>query len=306
MRVFASIARGGTMLVSQRPVAIVTGASRGIGREVAIALARRGYNIAVAARTFEDGEAQMYGGFDQRVALPGSLAATKREVEVLGVECFRVRMDLTDMASVEAVVPAVMGHWGRIDVLVNNAIYQGGEEVRIVDQSVSDLRHKLEANTVAPFILVKTALPHILQNGNSGGCAIINITSGSARVDPRFPVDKGGWSWPYAGSKAASMKMAGVLKCELQGTGVRAFNVDPGNVQTELMKLKGLDFRAYGDVPAAVPGAVAAWCAAEPAAEAQNGKVLYAPLVARDLCLVKGYQPDPATERSFSYGKAQL
>lgn len=290
--------------MASRPVALVTGASRGIGKEAALALARRGYNVAIAARTIDEGQKQSYGGQVTPMTLPGSLTATAQEIEATGVEALKVKLDLTDRASVKLAVPAVIERWGRIDVVVNNGVYQG-EELRVEQQKVEDLDRFIEGNVIAPFILAQAALPHMRKHAANGTCAVINVSSGSARMDPPTPVGEGGWGWAYAGSKAGISRMAGVLAAELRGTGIRSINMDPGLVQTDLMDSRGLDFSAFGAVPPSVPGAAIAWLASEQAANDKkyNGKTVHGPKLAIELNLVEGYVPDKATAQSFTDAK---
>ena len=114
--------------MSGSPVAIVTGASRGIGRAGALALAEAGFDVVVSARTVREGEGVAEPNSvreDVTLAVPGSLERTAQEIEERGQRALIVPMDLSDRSSVEALVPAVLDAWGRIDVLYNNAIFRG-------------------------------------------------------------------------------------------------------------------------------------------------------------------------------------
>src|ERR1700730_10162892 len=102
------------------PVAFVTGASRGIGRCAALALAHAGYDVVITARTVREGD-----GREGSVALPGSLETTAAEIEAIGRRALPVRMDLLERASVEDAFATAISAWGRVDLLCNNAIYQG-------------------------------------------------------------------------------------------------------------------------------------------------------------------------------------
>ena len=94
----------------QGRVAIVTGASRGIGRECALALARRGCHVVIAAKSTEP-----------QPTLPGSIYTVAAEVEALGVQALPCVVDLRDEVSSQACVDATVARFGRVDVLVNNA-----------------------------------------------------------------------------------------------------------------------------------------------------------------------------------------
>ncbi|HZP30686.1 MAG TPA: SDR family NAD(P)-dependent oxidoreductase, partial [Acidimicrobiia bacterium] len=92
---------------------MVTGASRGIGRAIALALAGEGYDVAITARTVVEGTSSE--------GLPGSLQATAAEIEALGREALQVRLDLLERDALVPAVEAVLDAWGHVDVLVNNA-----------------------------------------------------------------------------------------------------------------------------------------------------------------------------------------
>src|SRR5262249_13368521 len=94
----------------QGRVAIITGASRGIGRALALGLARYGCHVVIAAKSPESTE-----------KLPGSIHTVAREVEALGVQALPVRVDVRDADQVEALAAQTMQRFGRIDILINNA-----------------------------------------------------------------------------------------------------------------------------------------------------------------------------------------
>jgi NAD(P)-dependent dehydrogenase (short-subunit alcohol dehydrogenase family) len=104
-------------------VAFITGASRGIGAESAVALARAGYRVAITARTLADGECHDHVG--NASVLPGSLAATAAAVARAGSEALCLRGDILDPSSLVAAAEAALSRFGRIDLLFNNAVYQG-------------------------------------------------------------------------------------------------------------------------------------------------------------------------------------
>ena len=130
--------------MTDAPVALVTGASRGIGKASAIALAEAGFDVAIAARTVHEGDSRSepnsVRGDDPVVTLPGSLESTAAEITARGRRALIVPMDLLDLTSVEAAPATVLAEWGRIDVLFNNGIYQGrGTMDRILDLQMADI-----------------------------------------------------------------------------------------------------------------------------------------------------------------------
>jgi len=107
------------------PVAFVTGASRGIGKAGALALADAGYDVVVTARTVKPGDTQHFAESGRPIALPGSLEETAAEIEKRGQRALPLRLDLLDRKTLDVAVEASLEQWGRIDVLYNNGIYQG-------------------------------------------------------------------------------------------------------------------------------------------------------------------------------------
>src|ERR1700736_2267252 len=108
--------------------AFVTGASRGIGKAIAVHLARAGFDVALTARSVKEGEEREHSSSLHRSdtsPLPGSLSSSARLVEAAGVRSLIVPADLTDRASVIAAADTVEGKWGPVDVLVNNGRYVG-------------------------------------------------------------------------------------------------------------------------------------------------------------------------------------
>ncbi|MGI0129451.1 MAG: SDR family NAD(P)-dependent oxidoreductase, partial [Thermoplasmata archaeon] len=123
-------------------MAFVTGASRGIGKQTALSLARSGLDVAIGARTLQEGQGRDDGDPAGR-PVPGSLESTASLVAEEGRRALPVRMDLTDHESLERAVEEVVRQWGRIDVLVNNAVSTAeGSMTRFLDLSVPMLEAK--------------------------------------------------------------------------------------------------------------------------------------------------------------------
>src|SRR5260370_21412137 len=103
--------------------ALVTGASRGIGKASALALAGAGFDVAVAARTLKEGDGRDEADTGAGLPIPGSLEATATEILALGRRALPVPLDLRDRASLTDTVDTRLSHLGRIRVLVNNAVH---------------------------------------------------------------------------------------------------------------------------------------------------------------------------------------
>src|SRR5579863_3769321 len=155
--------------MSERRVALVTGASRGIGKAVAVSFARTGFDVAIGARTVHEGERREHSSTvatSDTSALPGSLDATAALVEETGRRALAVSLDLLEPASLHEAVDSVLDRWGRIDVLVNNGRYVGpGHMDRILDTPVELLDRHLAANVMAPVILTKLVVPPMVERG---------------------------------------------------------------------------------------------------------------------------------------------
>jgi NAD(P)-dependent dehydrogenase (short-subunit alcohol dehydrogenase family) len=275
--------------VTDRRVAVVTGASRGIGKATALALADAGFDVAITARTVHEGD----GVDDSDRAgrpVPGSLDTTAALVAERGARALPVAMDLLDRASLDAAVQRVLAEWGRIDVLVNNAVHTGpGSMLRFDDTTVEMLETKLAANVVSQVVLVKAVLPHLVARGDG---AIVNVTSAVAITDPPAPAGEGGWGAAYAMSKGAFHRLVPILAVEYPQ--LRFYNVEPGYVVTERMEVNaralGLD-GVYPGAPPTVPAAVIAWLASAPEAAELSGQTISAQRFAKRRGLHPAWQP---------------
>ena len=252
--------------MGNRPVAVVTGASRGIGRATALGLAQAGYDLVVTARS-TTAESVAFAGTtqhdpDQGATLPGGLPSLVAEITALGAGCVPVALDLTDRVSVTAAADASLAAFGRVDVLVNNAIYQGpGINDPALTVGVEMIDRVVAADAITPVILVQAVLPGMVERG---GGVIIHLTSGAATLTPRAPFGKGGWGLAYAIAKGGAHRMVGVLNAEVGPSGVRAYNLNPGHVLTEVGRARSA---RLGTEPTGqsewVPAAAAVWLAAD-------------------------------------------
>ena len=260
-----------------RKVALVTGASRGIGKSVAQWLARGGYDVAITARTVHEGEAREHSSTlkaSNTRPLPGSLDATAALVEAEGQQALQVPADLTDYASLGAAVARVEERWGGIDVLVNNGRYIGPGHMDLMLETPIDLLEKqVQANVLAIVVLCKLVVPGMIARG---GGTILNITSGSAYADPTQPAGKGGWGMGYGITKAGMHRIAGFLNAELGDQGIRAYNVQPNLIATERIAADMGEFGIVGGAPADVMGAVCKWIVERPDEVPGNGVTIEA------------------------------
>ena len=267
-------------MATSRQTALVTGASRGIGKATAVALAGAGFDVAITARTVHEGE-----GFDDsdsaRRSVPGSLDTTAAMVAEAGGTALPVPMDLLDRSTITGAAERVLDAWGHIDVLVNNAIHTGpGSMLRFEDTSIEMIETKLAANVVSQVVLLKAVLPHMSERGSG---RVVNVTSAVAITDPPSPPGEGGWGLAYAMSKGAFHRLAPNLTVEYPT--LTFFNLEPGYVETERAiqnaAALGLEGR-YPGAPPSVPASVIAWLASAPEAVELNGQTITAQRFAKE------------------------
>lgn len=185
-------------------VAVITGASRGLGREIARWYADAGAKLVLVAR--------------DETALKDAAEDLAARTEVVAIAA-----DVSEDA--EGIAQAALDRFGRVDVLVNNASEIGPSPMPTLDAYPWDvLLHVFKVNAVAPLHLIQLILPQMRSRGEG---VIINVTS-DAGVQAYA-----GWGG-YGASKAALEQLSRVLAAELEGTGVRIYVVDPGDMNTEM------------------------------------------------------------------------
>ena len=209
-------------------VAIITGASRGLGFEIAKAYAARGVRLIIAAR-----------GED---ALSTAETELAKETEVIALA-----LDISQDA--ERLVQTGLDRFGRIDVLVNNASELGPSPMPALEAYPwEELERVYRVNVLAPLHLTQLVLPGMKERGEG---VIINVSS-DAGVEA-YP----GWGG-YGSSKAALEHISRTLAAELEDSGVRVYAVDPGDMNTEMHRSAepGVDLSDLPDPSASAPAFV--------------------------------------------------
>jgi 3-oxoacyl-[acyl-carrier protein] reductase len=275
-----------------RKVALITGATRGIGKACALSLARQGFDIVATGRTLKEGEGKVAIPFakdhGREVAVPGSLETTIAEVQALGREVQGLPMDVLDRGSMDKVVAQVMASWGRIDVLVNNALYGGPGMMYPFDAfDIEQLEKSALGNLVNQAYLTKLVLPVMVSQGSG---VIVGLSSGAALMPSPIPARKGGWGFVYGGPKSGFHRLSEFVHLEHHQDGILAFNVEPGRTVTEATlamfgKQAEIDRLAPPTKPS-VTGDVVAWLATRPEAREFAGKLISSPTFFKDRGIV--------------------
>jgi NAD(P)-dependent dehydrogenase (short-subunit alcohol dehydrogenase family) len=213
-------------------VALVTGASRGIGEAIAVRLAMEGARVAVSARTAEPGESR----------LPGTLNDTVARLRAAGGDALLIKADLAQAAERERLVAETVAGLGEIDILVNNAAITFFMPVADFTAKRFDLM--MEVQVHAPFHLCQLVLPGMKARRRGW---IVNISSGAGiHPKPPYPPSARGGT-VYGMCKAALERFSTGLASEVQGDGIAVNAVSPGLVATPGVAVHGLITEATKD-----------------------------------------------------------
>lgn len=253
-------------MANQAPVAIITGASRGIGKACGLALADKGYDIVACARTVESGELQEISETLKesiKKPLPGSLRETVDAVRAKGRQALGVKVDLLRNSDIDAMVKQVMAEFGRIDLVVNNARWIGqGFRDMWIDTPHQVYEESMQVNVLAPLYLLKLAVPAMVKQG---GGIVVHIGSGAGhREVPALPEGDsvGGWGLSYSITKAAFNRIAAGLGKELKRHNIAVINMEPGSVGVERKAVQRGDlFNPEDQIPPEAIGRVCAYLA---------------------------------------------
>jgi NAD(P)-dependent dehydrogenase (short-subunit alcohol dehydrogenase family) len=241
-------------------VAVITGASRGVGKQAALDFARRGVNVVLAARTVQPDN-----------ALPGTLGETLQEVEAMGVGALAVQTDLAREEDLKRLIDAAVERFGGVDILINNAAATTGEMWRkgFLGLSREEWLYQFDVNTHAPFTLIQLCVPIMEKRG---GGRIVNLTTGSGEVfreaeEPRKLESQGEFSLDvpgYFSSKRALDRLGNCIAPDLARRNIYVMGMNPGLVATELVAIRvrdeGLDDSVA--VPMTVPSRMLVYFAA--------------------------------------------
>jgi NAD(P)-dependent dehydrogenase (short-subunit alcohol dehydrogenase family) len=241
-------------------VVIITGASRGVGKQAALDFARRGANVVLAARTVKADD-----------NLPGTIGETLEQIQALGGQAIAVATDLAEEEDLKRLVTAAVERFGGVDILINNAAATTGDiwGKPFLDLTREEWLYQFAVNTHAPFTLTQLVVPLMEKRG---GGRILNLSTGSGEVF-RQPEElpklkaQGGFSLAvpgYYSSKRALDRFGNCMAPEFHTKKIAIIGMHPGLVATELVairvKEKGLDDSIA--VPMTVPSRMLVYFAA--------------------------------------------
>jgi NAD(P)-dependent dehydrogenase (short-subunit alcohol dehydrogenase family) len=255
-------------------VVMITGASRGVGKQAALDFARRGANVVLAARTVEADS-----------TLPGTIGETLSQIEAMGGSAIAVATDLASEADLKALVSAAVARFGGVDVLINNAAATTGDiwGKPFLELTRAEWEYQFAVNTHAPFTLTQLCVPIMEKRG---GGRIINLSTGSGEVF-RQPEELpklaavGSFSLAvpgYYSSKRALDRFGNCMAPELHAKNIAIIGMHPGLVATELVAIrvreKGLDPTVA--VPMTVPARMLVYFAACENPSEYTGRLFWA------------------------------
>lgn len=205
-----------------KPVALITGANKGIGLEIARKLGKLGYRVIVSARNIERG------------------ASAVKTLQAEGIEAYAIELDVTDAASIAKLPDFIRSEFGQLDVLINNAailLDYDGPPPSATDLHV--LRDTFETNFFGVFAVTQTVLPFLRQ---SPAGRIVNLSSSVASLtsilDPSSPLSEV-VSPAYQASKTAVNALTVLLAKELAHTNIKVNSACPGPVKTDQNPKRG-------------------------------------------------------------------
>jgi len=202
-------------------VVVVTGASRGIGKGLAVGLAALGASVVCAARS----EVETPDG------LPGTIHDTARDIEAAGGTAHAIRCDIGDAKDIERLVDEVMTRFGHVDALVNNAM--APTRSMFAESSVEQWDTSMRVNVRSLYLFTRTVAPHMAAGG---GGSIVNISSAGAAHETT-PFMPPGYLF-YSVAKAALERFTTAVAPELMPLGITINALRPGAVRTEMTALE--------------------------------------------------------------------
>ncbi|MCS7259929.1 MAG: SDR family oxidoreductase [Anaerolineae bacterium] len=189
-------------------IALITGANRGLGFEIARQLAQRGVHVVLTARSAEKGQ------------------AAAEQLRAAGLDVSFQQLDVTQPESIRSAVDAICAQFNRLDILINNAAVLLGHTTPGLQFPVMLIRELMEVNAYGPLLLCQAVIP-VMQQQNYG--RIVNISSRAGQLS-----SMGGGSLGYRMSKAALNVITRVLAAEVRDYNILINSMTPGHIRTDM------------------------------------------------------------------------
>lgn len=273
--------------------AVVTGASRGIGKDIALLFAAEGASVVCVARTLKEGDHQ----------LEGAVETTAEEIRAAGGRAEPIAANISDEAECERLIHEARTAFGSLDIVVNNAAMN--LYAPAVEMEPRRWKRVFDVNVHAPFLLARAAIPDMIERGRG---AIVNISSGSAIGPGRGPYTgrQPDHAVLYGATKAALERMTQGLALELFEHGITVAAVGPSQVVLTpgaLFHQGSWDFKGNNE-PGEYMARAALLLASEPL-EHVTGRVCYSQQLLGEFGLIEDPQGTGTGDRPGS-GYAQV
>lgn len=259
-------------------VALITGASRGIGKAICAHLALQGYDIIVTSRSVQTRDVTPF---------PGTIMETASLVESLGARALPVKCDVGKPEDVQGAVEKGIETFGRIDLLVNNARHEGPSMWGMfVDLEPEEVTASVHCNLLGPALFCRLAAPHMIEQG---GGMIINVTSGVLHAARPVVPGNGATGLMYPMTKTGLDALTFGLTPELREKNIAVLGLQPGRTLVE--RPTGAGPKYFGTNLATrltvhVPATVVDFLVAHPDPMVFTGQIINAPAFAREHALM--------------------
>ncbi len=273
-------------------VALITGASRGIGKAMCAHLALRGFSIGITARSVKEGDTTPY---------PGTILETASLVESVGGKALPIRCDVGVPDDIQSAIDRTLEAFGRIDVMINNARYEGPANwERIEELDWEPISTAIDCNLKAPLMFMHHLIPHMT---NQGGGLFINVTTGIEGhiANPNMP-GHAATSLLYPSTKAGLNWATILLAKEVREHNIAVLGLQPGATLVERVTISeeaGMGFNLPRRHSVHMPCVVASHLSTIPNIMQHTGSIIEA----REFAIENGLMTEDEIARPFKAGQ---
>jgi NAD(P)-dependent dehydrogenase (short-subunit alcohol dehydrogenase family) len=267
--------------------ALVIGASRGMGKQMALELARNGADVAVAARSTSPTNAMF----------PGTLGETVDEIKAIGRLALPIRVDLAIGVEVDAMVAEAIDGLGSVDIMVHSVQYHGhGSYDSFLDTTIEELETQMWVNAMSAVRACKLIVPHMAERG---GGTVVLVTSLAGTIERGRPPGDASTGLGYPISKAAIGRLVSALAKEVKDLGIAVIGLNSGFVISEHVLADAVDNASHGwnienGNPTTVPAKAVGYLCTHDDPMSFTGMDVDASALLADLQLVSSVRPRAA------------